>query len=277
APTPASALMHAGFVNAGGILLTLFAPVFASSTSFMLLIVAVGGFSALLGKLLKSVQSNVKRKLGCSTVGQMGFMIMQAGLGFFSAAVAHLMLHGFYKAYLFLSSSGRVEQKAPQPKSQNPSPSTGVVGWILTVVTAIGGGAVFAILTGKGTSMDSGLVLTLLVVLTTLHATHELVLNAEIAPTVKPMVVLLVFVPAITVYSGVFIGVSALMKDLPMVTAPTEFTVVHGILGVVFTGAYIAIELELHHHSKRLYVTLLNLSQPSSDTVLTQKEEYNEY
>jgi NAD(P)H-quinone oxidoreductase subunit 5 len=126
APTPASALMHAGFVNAGGILLVRFAPVVTANPEVMLGIVLIGAVSALGGKLLKSVQPDVKRRLGCSTVGQMGFMIMQAGLGFFGAALAHLVLHGFYKAYQFLRSGSRVFQEAPT-KSKHIG-STGVAG-----------------------------------------------------------------------------------------------------------------------------------------------------
>ena len=140
APTPASALMHAGFVNAGGILLARFAPVVTVDARVMLAVVAVGAASALLGKLLKSVQVDIKTRLGCSTVGQMGFMIMQAGLGFFGAAVTHLVLHGFYKAYLFLSSGAEIEQTSPAdaPRATTrPSP----LGLAVTALTALAGGA----------------------------------------------------------------------------------------------------------------------------------------
>ena len=71
APTPASALMHAGFVNAGGILLTRVAPLLTVEPALLLSVAAVGATSALLGKPLNSVQPDVKRQLGCSTVGQM--------------------------------------------------------------------------------------------------------------------------------------------------------------------------------------------------------------
>ena len=64
------------------------------------------------------LQVNVKQKLACSTIAQMGFMIMQCGLGFFNAAVAHLILHGFYKAYLFLSSGEEIAQTKPQKPIQ---------------------------------------------------------------------------------------------------------------------------------------------------------------
>ncbi|MFT4884129.1 MAG: NAD(P)H-quinone oxidoreductase subunit 5, partial [Natronomonas sp.] len=59
-------------------------------------------------------------------------------------------------------------------------------------------------------------------------------------------------------------------------TAPTELTVVHVAVAALFVAAYLVTELGWHRSSKRLYVTLLNLSQPSPDTVLTQKEDYND-
>jgi NAD(P)H-quinone oxidoreductase subunit 5 len=275
APTPASALMHAGFVNAGGLLLTRFAPVVDADPGFMLLVVVIGAVSALLGKLLKSVQSDVKRRLGCSTVGQMGFMIMQAGLGFFGAAITHLVLHGFYKAYLFLSASGRIERTTPT-KANGGTDSTGIIGRSVTGLAALSGGGLFAALTGKGTSFDSGLLLTLLVVLTTLHATRNAVRHTSLPPTVRYGVVPLLLLPSITVYGMAYKAITGLMKDLPVVTSPAEFTVVHGFVAAAFLVAYIAIETGVYQRSDRLYVTLVNATQPPSGTLLTSTEEYNE-
>ena len=113
APTPASALMHAGFVNGAGILLALFSSLLLASNTMNILFV-VGGFTAIIAQFAKLLQVNVKQKLGCSTIAQMGFMIMQCGLGYFNAAVAHLILHGFYKAYLFLSSGEEIKQTKPE-------------------------------------------------------------------------------------------------------------------------------------------------------------------
>ena len=142
APTPASALMHAGFVNAGGILLVRFAPVVSADAGLMFVVVAVGAVSAISGKLLKTVQTDVKRALGCSTIGQMGFMILQAGLGFFAAAVAHLVLHGFYKAYQFLSSGGEVAHESPTKTKTKQSGSVGLAGVAVIVLTALAAGGV---------------------------------------------------------------------------------------------------------------------------------------
>ena len=276
APTPASALMHAGFVNAGGLLFVRFAPVVGFDSRFMLVVVAVGAASALLGKLLKSVQTDVKTRLGCSTTGQMGFMMLQAGLGYFGAALTHLVLHGFYKAYLFLGSGRQVEQTSPSPSAPETS-GFGVVVATVTVLTAAAGGAVFATLTGKGTTLDSGLLLTGLVALTTLHATQTVVRRTGVRPGLRYGVVVVVFLPSIVVYAGAYTAITGLLGDLPLVTAPADLTAVHAAVAVAFGVAYLAVELEVYKRSHRLYVGLLNATQPPSDSLLTSSEEYNEY
>jgi NAD(P)H-quinone oxidoreductase subunit 5 len=276
APTPASALMHAGFVNAGGILLARFAPVVTVDPSVMLVIVVVGAASALLGKLLKSVQADVKRQLGCSTVGQMGFMIMQAGLGFFGAAITHLVLHGFYKAYQFLSSGDGVDHTSPTA-DESAASATSVPGAVVTLLTGLAGGALFAWLTGKGTSLDGGLVLTLLVVVPALHATWDLVRRKSLPAAVRYLAVPLVGLPAVALYAVVYTAVTGLMRDLPVVTAPAELTAVHGVVAAAFVVAYAAVETGVYQRSQRLYVALVNASQPPVDTLLTASEEYREY
>ncbi|SDY17100.1 proton-conducting transporter transmembrane domain-containing protein [Halopenitus persicus] len=275
APTPASALMHAGFVNAGGILLTRFAPVITVDSTLLLAVVAVGGASAIGGKLLKSVQTTVKGRLGCSTVGQMGFMIMQAGLGFFGAAITHLILHGFYKAYQFLSSGERIEHAGPSRTTEHTvGRTTSAVGVVVALLTGLAGGAVFAVLTGKGTTVDSGLLLTVFVVFTTLHAARSAIQHTSLSTTARYGAVPAVFLPAIVIYAVVYNGVSGL---LTVGTATTELTLLHGIIAVSFVGIYVAIESGVHEHSRRLYVALLNASRPAAETLVTSTEEYNEY
>ena len=273
APTPASALMHAGFVNAGGILLIRFAPVLTVEPTFMLAVVVAGATSAILGKLLKAVQSDVKGELACSTVGQMGFMIMQAGLGFFGAAITHLVLHGFYKAYHFLSAGERIERTSP---GEGAAHGLDLVGIAVTLLTGIAGGALFAILTGKGTHLDGGLVLVLTVVVTTLHAARSVVARASLPTALRYGAIPLVFLPAITIYALVYSAISALLSDLPVVTAAAELSVVHAVIAVGFLLAYVAMESGILERSQRLYVALVNASQPPTSTLLTSKGEYNE-
>ncbi|MCA1978143.1 MAG: NADH-quinone oxidoreductase subunit L [Thiobacillus sp.] len=105
-PTPVSALMHAGIVNAGGFLLNRFAPVLVHTSEVLHWIFIVGLVTAVIGSVLMLAQNDIKKSLGYSTMGQMGFMIMEVGVGAFSLAVYHLIAHGFFKGTLFLGAGG---------------------------------------------------------------------------------------------------------------------------------------------------------------------------
>lgn len=114
-PTPVSALMHAGLVNGGGLLLVRFSSLFSLEKGALFSLFFLGVISIVLGTFWKLIQSNVKKMLACSTIAQMGFMWLQCGLGLFSAAVAHLCWHGLFKAFLFLNSGSAIEEKKRLP------------------------------------------------------------------------------------------------------------------------------------------------------------------
>lgn len=105
APTPVSALLHAGVVNAGGFLLIRFADVMLGAPIVLVALIIVGGFSALLGSVVMLTQSAAKTALAWSTVSQMGFMMLQCGLGLFPLAILHIVAHSLYKAHAFLSAA----------------------------------------------------------------------------------------------------------------------------------------------------------------------------
>lgn len=110
APTPVSALLHAGVVNGGGFLLIRFADVMILSPLVLALLVAIGGLTALFGGIVMLTQPTVKVSLAWSTVSQMGFMILQCGLALFPLALLHIVAHSLYKAHAFLSAGGAVER-----------------------------------------------------------------------------------------------------------------------------------------------------------------------
>ena len=112
APTPVSALLHAGVINAGGFILIRFADVMLLAPGVLAVLVMVGGFTALFGGLVMLTQPAVKTSLAWSTVAQMGFMIMQCGLALFPLALLHIVAHSLYKAHSFLASGGAVERIA---------------------------------------------------------------------------------------------------------------------------------------------------------------------
>lgn len=109
-PTPVSALMHAGIVNAGGFLINRFAPLFVQTDGVLHVIFIVGLVTAVVGSVLMLAQNDIKKALGYSTMGQMGFMIMECGVGAFSLAVYHLIAHGLFKGTLFLGAGGVITQ-----------------------------------------------------------------------------------------------------------------------------------------------------------------------
>lgn len=108
--TPVSALMHAGIVNAGGILINRFAPIYVHTDSVLHWVFIVGLVTAVAGSVLMLSQNDVKKSLGYSTMGQMGFMVMECGLGAFSLAIFHLIAHGLFKGTLFLSAGSIINE-----------------------------------------------------------------------------------------------------------------------------------------------------------------------
>lgn len=111
-PTPVSALLHAGVINAGGFLLIRFADVMLLAPGVLAALVMIGGFTALFGSLVMLTQPAVKTSLAWSTVAQMGFLIFQCGLALFPLALLHIVAHSLYKAHSFLASGGAVERIA---------------------------------------------------------------------------------------------------------------------------------------------------------------------
>jgi NAD(P)H-quinone oxidoreductase subunit 5 len=138
APTPVSALLHAGVINAGGFLLIRFADLMISAPGVLAVLAMVGGFTALFGALVMLTQPAVKTSLAWSTVAQMGFMILQCGLAVFPLALLHIVAHSLYKAHAFLASGGAVEQVAatrrPGPVAV---PSGGAVGRAFMIAIGI--------------------------------------------------------------------------------------------------------------------------------------------
>lgn len=106
-PTPVSAVMHAGLVNAGGLLLWRFSPLFTDAVIHALLLL-IAFISVIIGTGISFVQVDYKRQLVASTMAQMGMMLIQCALGAYDAAVIHLVLHGLFKATLFLQSGSVV-------------------------------------------------------------------------------------------------------------------------------------------------------------------------
>jgi NADH:ubiquinone oxidoreductase subunit 5 (subunit L)/multisubunit Na+/H+ antiporter MnhA subunit len=136
-PAPVSALLHAGVVNAGGILLIRMSPVFGASSEATHLAFFIGAATTVYGTALMLSKADVKGALAHSTMGQMGFMIMTCGLGAYAAAVFHLFAHGMYKATLFLGSGAAVHSHVRHSKAPPSAPRSRASVAFAVVVAAI--------------------------------------------------------------------------------------------------------------------------------------------
>ena len=141
-PTPVSALMHAGIINAGGFLLNRLAPLYALSPNTLHIVFVIGAMTVVLGASMMLVQNDIKKTLGYSTMGQMGYMIMECGLGAFALAIFHLIAHGLFKASLFLSAgnvihSARHEPKFPESSSHKPTRLPAQASWATGLIVTL--------------------------------------------------------------------------------------------------------------------------------------------
>ena len=274
-PTPVSALMHAGLVNGGGFLLVRFAPIFMHQSLMLNSVFIVGLLTAMLGTLWKLMQSDIKRMLACSTMGQMGFMIAQCGLGLFPAAVTHLCFHGLFKAYLFLNSGSNLQEQrfdlAYPPQ---------ILYFLLALSCGLLGAYSFALLSGKSfIATDTTL---FQVVLVTMTATQLALSIISSHVNYKLLLGL-----SVSLMLGACYGLSVRAMEwlfLPLSLAgPQPLNVNHVIALIVLTSSWLALlfggryGLSAKQPPRWLlhsYVRMLNASQPHPHTITSYRNQY---
>lgn len=146
-PTPVSALLHAGLLNAGIFLVVRFGELVFLSTPTLILLIGIGGFTAIFASSAMITQSSVKVSLAYSSAAHMAFMLMLCGFGAHTVAIMHLIAHSCYKAHAFLSSGSIIEyvrNTGIQKLDKVPNPLQLLVNIVLaiaiflTVATALG-------------------------------------------------------------------------------------------------------------------------------------------
>jgi NAD(P)H-quinone oxidoreductase subunit 5 len=124
APTPVSALLHAGVVNLGGFVLIRLHPLLADAPVALTLLGTVGAATAALAALVMTTRISIKVALAWSTAAQMGFMLVQIALGLPGMALLHLLAHSLYKAHAFLAAGGAVRRLQLRQIAPAPRPAT---------------------------------------------------------------------------------------------------------------------------------------------------------
>jgi NAD(P)H-quinone oxidoreductase subunit 5 len=136
APTPISALLHAGVINLGGFLLILFAPLFMQVVVAQWLVLLVAGLTTVISALVMTTRVSLKVRLAWSTSAQMGLMLLECALGLYELALLHLLTHSAYKAYSFLNAGNAVYDELR--RSLAPAATPTLRNWLLAAgVSAI--------------------------------------------------------------------------------------------------------------------------------------------
>jgi NAD(P)H-quinone oxidoreductase subunit 5 len=272
-PTPVSALMHAGLVNGGGFLLVRFAPLYATHSMLLHGLFIAGLITAVVGTFWKLLQTDIKRMLACSTMGQMGFMLMQCGMGLFAPAISHLCWHGLFKAYLFLS-AGSVVQEKRNAQTNGLSP----VQVLIAGLVGVSGALAFALTSGTHLSFaDTGC---LMIALAFMAASQLAVGLLD-----KPLTVLRLFSTfLIGLGAGGLYGLSIRLVETALAslhaTQPQPMDAMYfaglAVIFLVWIAMILNLPARLQSLSswKRLYMAALNASQPHPQTVTATRTAY---
>jgi NAD(P)H-quinone oxidoreductase subunit 5 len=225
APTPVSALMHAGIINAGGVLLLRFAPLLVRVPEALFLLALVGTLTAVLGALAMWAQVNVKRSLAWSTVSQMGFMMVQCGLAAFPAAALHLVGHGCYKAWSFLRAGDLPKHATLAPPS---APLTTLARGALGTAVALPALALAATVTGFDPLHSPGELALAVIVALTIGQLWIVWLRNQAPDTnsrfvgaaVALVLTVVACIAAFALYQGAALFFAPVLGDLPMPSGP---------------------------------------------------------
>ena len=154
APTPVSALLHAGVINGGMIVIIRLAPIVLGSAAAVWLLVSVGGLTAVFAIVSARLRGDYKGRLVLSTSAQMGFVLVEIAVGAFALALVHLCLHAAYKAWLFLSSSSQIATVLPPSSKELSIPwRRRLVAVVSVTIVAVLGALAMLVLEGRPTSM----------------------------------------------------------------------------------------------------------------------------
>jgi NAD(P)H-quinone oxidoreductase subunit 5 len=147
-PTPVSALLHAGLLNAGTFLVVRFGDIVYYLHRSPCTSHRHWGFTALFASTVMMTQSSIKVALAYSSAAHMGFMLMLCGFGAPGVAIMHLVAHSCYKAYAFLASGNAVtyaQQTAIVPSSPPPAPHIFAINMGLATAIYVGVATLFGI------------------------------------------------------------------------------------------------------------------------------------
>ena len=240
-PTPVSALMHAGVINAGGFLIIRLSPLVSLSPVALDLLAVMGAVTALIGSVVMLTQTSIKRSLAYSTIAQMGFMMLQCGLGAFSAALLHIVAHSAYKAHAFLTCGSVLDTAARMKAPAMPASSTGQSVGALGGSIVIAMGVVFATFQAMGIDIlakPGGVVLSMILTLALMQLLWNSLASGVMAVGLRGLASALLVT---TAYSVAYLAMDRLVASSTShhTVVPSALnTALQGLVALGFVGVF---------------------------------------
>ena len=255
-PTPVSALMHAGIVNAGGYLMIRTSPLVSLAPHSLTFLAMVGGLTACFGAVVMLSQNSIKKSLAYSTIAQMGFMMLQCGLGAYSAAMLHILAHSLYKAHAFLSSGSVMAHRAAVGSTRQPSGSPDWTKVLITCAVIAGMlGASFATVGVDVSEKPGGLLLGGVVCLA---LTYWVSLSIQTGSHSLLAWSLIIAGALCLTYAGSFAAIDSIVSSsLPAETVNLGDWLVIAIVGFGFVGMYLLQAMLSSMRPRRRWVNAL--------------------
>lgn len=291
-PTPVSALLHAGLLNAGPFLIVRMAMVMDASTAAPIILMTIGGLTALFGSVVYLTQTSVKTALAFSSIAHMGFSLMMCGLGVYAAAMLHMVAHSFYKAHSFLSSGSMIDVVRGSKivkETQSVTPLKIVIGTVMALSIFAG----FTLLWGVDLQTEWSLMLVGAIIIMGLAR----IFTSALSYKANPMLMVNAIILAIAVSAAFFALESSmhhvLRSQLPEVVNPGLGKLMVAVPLLLLFGAVVFIQMiapKLERNPKYMALAIhlrnglyanayfdrlvgaLNIHTPESKQVMDEKE-----
>jgi NAD(P)H-quinone oxidoreductase subunit 5 len=219
-PTPVSAMLHAGLLNAGPFLIARMSFLMTEMTYAPIVLILFGGFTAVFGSIAYMTQSSVKTALGYSSISHMGFSLLLCGFGVYAAAMLHLVAHSFYKAHAFLS-SGSVIDVIKASKIKLPERNTNPLVLIISIILAFAIFGGLAVLWGVNPIDELSLLVISCIIVMGLSMLIGTILSTKNSQQLILKVVLIAAVVALAFFSLESLMATGIQSQIPAISQPS--------------------------------------------------------
>lgn len=235
-PTPVSAMLHAGLLNAGPFLIARMSFLMTEMTYAPIVLIIFGGLTAVFGSIAYMTQSSVKTALGYSSISHMGFSLLLCGFGVYAAAMLHLVAHSFYKAHAFLSSGSIIDvKKASKINLAKRKPNPMVL--LTSIILAFFIFGSLAFIWGVNPIEELSLLVISCIIVMGLSMLIGTVLSTQNTKQLILKVVLTSALVALAFFSLETLMASVLKSQIPTISQPSAVvTILHFFWLTIFVG-----------------------------------------